>query len=108
MIAGRRSKTVAFVTILALTTFGAFATASAQPADIIALDKAFQDHYAHGNYAAAQIDAQKFEHRRAVAGASLADGETREVHFDEVVIITGGPTGMKYGCSAATNLPVMS
>ena len=55
----RRSKTVAFVTILALTMFGAPATASAQPADIKAIDKAFQDHYAHGNYAAAQID----EHR---------------------------------------------
>jgi len=34
MIAGRRSKTVAFVAILAALTFGALATASAQPADI--------------------------------------------------------------------------
>jgi hypothetical protein len=32
MIAARRSKTVAFVAILALLTLGAFATASAQPA----------------------------------------------------------------------------
>ena len=32
MIVGRRSKTIAFVAILALTTFGALATASAQPA----------------------------------------------------------------------------
>jgi len=54
MIAGRCSKTVAFVTILALTTFGVLATASAQPADIIAIDKAFQDHYARGNYPAAE------------------------------------------------------
>jgi tetratricopeptide (TPR) repeat protein len=61
LIAGRRSKTVAFVAILALTTFGALATASAQPADIKAIDKAFQDHYARGNYPAAQIDAQKLE-----------------------------------------------
>ena len=42
MIAGRRSKTVAFITILALLTFGALAAASAQPADIKAIDKAFQ------------------------------------------------------------------
>jgi len=42
----RRSKTVAFVAILAVTTFGALATTSAQPADIKAVDKAFQDHYA--------------------------------------------------------------
>jgi hypothetical protein len=61
MIARRRSKTVAFVAILALTTFGALATASAQPADIIAVNKAFQDHYARGNYPAAQIDAQELE-----------------------------------------------
>ena len=61
MIAGRCSKTVAFVAILALTTFGALATASAQPADIKAIDKAFQDHYARGNYPAAQIEAQKLE-----------------------------------------------
>jgi hypothetical protein len=61
LIAGRRSKMVAFVAILALTTFGALATASAQPADIKAIDKAFQDHYARGNYPAAQIDAQELE-----------------------------------------------
>src|SRR6476646_6962976 len=61
MIAGRLSKTVAFVAIFALTTFGALATASAQPADIKAIDKAFQDHYARGNYPAAQIDAQELE-----------------------------------------------
>src|SRR5262249_17030829 len=61
MIAGRRSKTVVFIAILALLTFGALATASAQPADIIAINKAFQDHYARGNYPAAQIEAQKLE-----------------------------------------------
>ena len=61
MIAGRLSKTVAFVAILAALTFGALATASAQPADIKAIDKAFQDHYARGNYPAAQIDAQELE-----------------------------------------------
>ena len=44
-ITGRRSKTVAFFAILVLTTFGALATASAQPADIKAIDKAWQDHY---------------------------------------------------------------
>jgi tetratricopeptide (TPR) repeat protein len=60
MTAGR-SKTVAFVALLALTTFGALATASAQPADIKAIDKAFQDHYSRGNYPAAQIDAQQLE-----------------------------------------------
>jgi hypothetical protein len=52
MIAGR-SKKVAFVAFLALATVGALATASAQPADIIAVNKAFQDHYARGNYSAA-------------------------------------------------------
>jgi len=61
LVAGRRSKTIAFVAIVALTTFGALATASAQPADIIAVNKAFQDHYARGNYPAAQIDAQQLE-----------------------------------------------
>jgi tetratricopeptide (TPR) repeat protein len=61
MIAGRHSKMVAFVAILALTTFGALATASAQPADIKAIDKTFQEHYARGNYAAAQIDARELE-----------------------------------------------
>src|SRR6516225_1904101 len=63
MIAGRRSKTVAFVAILALATFGALATASAQPADIKAIDKTFQDHYARGNYPAAHTDAQELERR---------------------------------------------
>jgi tetratricopeptide (TPR) repeat protein len=61
MIVGCRSKTVAFFAILALLTFGALATASAQPADIKAIDEAFQDHYARGNYPAAEIDAQKLE-----------------------------------------------
>jgi tetratricopeptide (TPR) repeat protein len=61
MKAGRCSKTVAFVAILALTTFGALATASAQRADIKAIDKAFKDHYARENYPAAQIDAQELE-----------------------------------------------
>jgi tetratricopeptide (TPR) repeat protein len=61
IIAGPHSKTVAFVAFLALTTFGALAAASAQPADIKAIDKAFQDHYARENYPAAQIDAQELE-----------------------------------------------
>src|SRR5215475_10689847 len=61
MIAGRRSKTVAFIAILALLTFGALTTTSAQPVDIKVIDKAFQDHYARGNYPAAQIDAQELE-----------------------------------------------
>jgi hypothetical protein len=55
MITGRLSKLVAFVAILAL--IGALATASAQPADIKAIDKALQDHYARGNYPAVQIEA---------------------------------------------------
>jgi Tetratricopeptide repeat len=63
MVAGRCSKTVGFVAILALLTFGALATASAQSADIKAIDKAFQDHYAHGNYPAAHTDAQELERR---------------------------------------------
>jgi hypothetical protein len=72
MIAGRRSKTIAFVAILALLTFGALATASAQPADIIAVNKAFQDHYARGNYPTAQIDAQELERLvKARFGAGL-------------------------------------
>jgi hypothetical protein len=61
MIAGRRSKTVAFVAILAALIFGALATASAQRADIVVIDKAFQGYYARGNYLAAQIEAQKLE-----------------------------------------------
>ena len=60
IIAGPCSKT-AFVAFLVMTTVGALATASAQPADIKAIDKAFQDHYARGNYPAAQIDAQELE-----------------------------------------------
>jgi tetratricopeptide (TPR) repeat protein len=63
MIAGWRSNAVAFVAILAAVTFGAVATASAQPADIKAIDKAFQDHYARGNYPAAHTDAQELERR---------------------------------------------
>jgi tetratricopeptide (TPR) repeat protein len=74
MIAGRRSKTVAFVAILALTAFGALAPASAQPADIKAIDRTFQDHYARGNYPAAQIDAQELERLvKARFGADHAD-----------------------------------
>ena len=74
MITGRRSKTIAFVASLVLTTFGALATASAQPADIKAIDKAFQDHYARGNYPAAQIDAQELERlAKARFGANHAD-----------------------------------
>src|SRR4051812_3022634 len=61
MIAGRLSKAVAFVAIIALTTFGALATASAQPADITAIEKAYQDHRSRGNYSAAQIDAEQLE-----------------------------------------------
>jgi Tetratricopeptide repeat len=61
MIAGWVTKTIAFVAILALTTFGLLTTASAQSADIKAIDKTFQDHYSRGNYPAAQIEAQKLE-----------------------------------------------
>jgi hypothetical protein len=43
------------------TAFAAFATAAAQPADFTAVNKAFQDHYARGNYPAAQVDAQELE-----------------------------------------------
>jgi tetratricopeptide (TPR) repeat protein len=60
IIAGPCSKT-AFVAFLVLTTVGGLATASAQPADIKAIDKAFQDHYARGNYPAAQIEARELE-----------------------------------------------
>src|SRR5437660_7997862 len=60
IIAGPCSKT-AFVAFLVLTTVGGLATASAQPADIIAVNKSFQDHYARGNYPAARIDAQELE-----------------------------------------------
>ena len=71
MIAGRRSKTVAFVAFLALTTFGGLATASAQPSDIIAVNKAFQHHYARGNYSAAQIDAQELKRALAIRERAL-------------------------------------
>src|SRR5262245_17628056 len=60
IIAGLCSKT-AFVAFLVLTTVAGLASASAQPADIKAIDKSFQDHYARGNYPAAQIDAQELE-----------------------------------------------
>jgi tetratricopeptide (TPR) repeat protein len=74
MITERLSKLVAFVAILAALTFGALATASAQSADIKAIDKAFQDHYARGNYPAAQIDAQELERLvKARFGADHAD-----------------------------------
>src|SRR5262245_66091611 len=85
MRAGRRSKTVAFVAILALLTFGALATASAQPADIKAIDKAFQDHYAHGNYPAAQIDAQKLE--RLVKARFGADHPDYAVALNKLGIV---------------------
>src|SRR5262245_9392246 len=62
IIAGRRSKTVAFVAILAVTTFGALATASAQSSDIKAR---------LGNYSAAQIEEQEFD--RLVAAHFGAD-----------------------------------
>ena len=85
MIAGRLSKTVAFVAILALTTFGALATASAQPADIKAIDKAFQDHYARGNYPAAQIDAQELE--RLVKARFGADHPDYAVALNKLGIV---------------------
>ena len=50
------------------------APASAQPADIKAIDRTFQDHYARGNYPAAQIDAQELERLvKARFGADHAD-----------------------------------
>src|SRR5262245_62203221 len=85
MIAGPRSKTVAFVAFLALTTFGALATASAQPADIKAIDKAFQDHYARGNYPAAQIEAQKLE--RLVKERFGADHAYYAVALNKLAIV---------------------
>ena len=85
MIAGRRSKTVAFVAILALATFGALATASAQPADIKAIDKAFQDHYAHGNYPAAHTDAQELE--RMVKARVGADHPDYAVALNKLAIV---------------------
>ena len=85
MIAGRRSKTVAFITILALLTFGALAAASAQPADIKAIDNAFQDRYAHGNYPAAQIDAQKLE--RLVKARFGADHPDYAVALNKLGIV---------------------
>jgi tetratricopeptide (TPR) repeat protein len=85
MIAGRRSKTVAFVAILALTTFGALAPASAQPADIKAIDKTFQDHYAHGNYSAAQIEAQQLE--RLVKARFGADNPDYAVALNKLALV---------------------
>jgi tetratricopeptide (TPR) repeat protein/CHAT domain-containing protein len=74
MIAGRRSGRVAFVAVLALAMFGAFPTASAQQADLNAINKAFQDHYARGNYLAAQSEAQKLEQAvKARFGANHAN-----------------------------------
>jgi tetratricopeptide (TPR) repeat protein len=86
MIAGRRSKTVAFVAILALLTFGALATASAQPGDIIAVNKAFQDHYARGNYPAAQIDAQELE--RLVKARFGADHPDYAVALNKLALVS--------------------
>jgi len=86
MIAGRRSKTVAFLAILALATLGALATASAQPADIKAIDKAFQDHYAHGNYPAAQIDAQELE--RLVKARFGADHPDYAVALNKLALVS--------------------
>jgi hypothetical protein len=82
MIAGRRSKTVAFVAILALTTSGALATASAQSADIKAIDKAFQDHYARGNYSAAQIESQELERlaKARLDGVGPENSDARAKH----------------------------
>ena len=101
MIAGRRSKTVAFVAILALTTFGALATASAQPADIKAIDKAFQDHYARGNYAAAQIDAQELE--RLVKARFGADHAYYAVALNKLGIAfqAQASTPRRRGCTSA-------
>ena len=74
MIAGRRSARVAFVAMLALAMFGAFPTASAQQADLNAIQKGFQDNYARGNYLAAQSEAQKLEHAvKARFGANHAN-----------------------------------
>jgi tetratricopeptide (TPR) repeat protein len=74
MILGWLSKLVAFVAILALTTPGPLTSASAQPADIKTIDKAWQDHYARGNYPAALIDAQELERlAKARFGADHAD-----------------------------------
>jgi tetratricopeptide (TPR) repeat protein len=74
MIAGRRSARVAFVAVLALAMFGAFPTASAQQADLNAIQKGFQDHYVGGNYLAAQSEAQKLEQAvKARFGANHAN-----------------------------------
>jgi tetratricopeptide (TPR) repeat protein/CHAT domain-containing protein len=85
MIAGRRSKTVAFIAILALLTFGALATASAQSADILAVNKAFQDHYARGNYSAAQSDAQELE--RLVKARFGADHTYYAVALNKLALV---------------------
>ena len=101
MIAGRRSKTIAFVASLVLTTFGALATASAQPADIKAIDKAFQDHYARGNYPAAQIDAQELERLvKARFGANHAD---YAVALNKLAIAFGSKasTARRRACTSA-------
>jgi hypothetical protein len=80
MLARPRSKTVAFVAIFAALTFGALATASAQPTDIKAIDKTFQDHYAHGNYPAAHTDAQELERRvKARFGTDHPDCPSSEI-----------------------------
>src|SRR5262249_7553252 len=85
IIAGRRSKTVAFIAILALLTFGALATASAQSADILAVNKAFQDHYARGNYSAAQSDAEELE--RLVKARFGADHAYYAVALNKLALV---------------------
>jgi hypothetical protein len=82
----RRSKTGAFVVILALLTFGALATASAQQGDIIAVNKAFQEHYSRGNYPAAQIDAQELE--RLVKARLGADHPDYAVALNKLALVS--------------------
>jgi tetratricopeptide (TPR) repeat protein len=84
IIAGPCSRT-AFVAFLVLTTVGALATASAQPADIKAIDKAFQDHYARGNYPAAQTDAQELE--RLAKGHFGADHPYYAVVINKLALV---------------------
>src|SRR5215204_4547937 len=60
LVGAKRSATT-FAAILLLTIFEAFATASAQPADIYAIQKAVLDYYDRGNLPAAQIEAEKLE-----------------------------------------------
>jgi tetratricopeptide (TPR) repeat protein len=88
MIAGRRSARVAFVAVLALAIFGAFPTASAQQADLNAIYKAFQDHYARGNYPAAQINAQELE--RLVRARFEANHPDYAVALNKLAIAYGG------------------